>query len=110
MEIENHPNILLTLDFRLFREDLKTEIDDIVFNILIKTADQYPKTSIVGGNPRMKEVLFKIERVNYPQNDFIFLSKLEPKNLQKFNQRRNSIESFIMKTIHAAILVTGLHK
>ena len=45
------------------KQDLVMEVDNIVNNILVNAADNYPQAPVAGGTPRMKDAIIEINRV-----------------------------------------------
>ena len=41
----------------LMRDDLMIQVDNIIHNILINTADNFPQAPASGGTPRMREAI-----------------------------------------------------
>ena len=56
------------------------EVDNIVNNILINAADYYPQAPVSGGTPRMRETITDVDRVDDPDNDLLFNSKVRINN------------------------------
>ena len=63
-------------DKEKMKENLIMEVDNIVNNILINTADNYPQAPPSGVTPRMRDIITEVDRVDNPDNDIIFSSGL----------------------------------
>ena len=61
-------------DREIIKEDLVMEVENIVNNILLNIADNYPQAPASGGTPRMREAITDINRVDNPDNDLIYSS------------------------------------
>ena len=60
--------------------DLVMEVNNMVNNILLNTADNYPQAPASGGTPRMRDVITDVNRVDNPDNDLIFNSGIKIKD------------------------------
>ena len=56
------------------KEDLIIEVDNMVNNILLNTANNYLQALASGGTPKMRKVITNIDRSDNPDNDLILLS------------------------------------
>ena len=99
------------------KEDLIMEVDNIVNNILINTADNYPQAPPSGGTPRMRDVITEIDRVDNPDNDLIFSSGIRLSNYVNVIQdyfgdtidikpKEKDYTGFIMEVVNQIIGVT----
>ena len=52
------------------------EVDNMVNNILLNTADNYPQAPASGGTPRMRDVITDVNRVDNPDNDLIYNNRI----------------------------------
>ena len=59
------------------KADLIIETDNILHNILINVADNYPQAPISGGTPRMREVITEVNRIEDEENDLIWNSGIK---------------------------------
>ena len=59
------------------KQDLAFEVDNMVNNILINTADKYPQAPPSGGTPRMKKAITDVNRVDNPYSDLIYSSGIK---------------------------------
>ena len=59
------------------KEDLIMEVDNMVNNILINTANNYPQAPSSGGTPKMRKVITAVDRSDNPDNDLILLSGIK---------------------------------
>ena len=57
--------------------DLVMEVNNMVNNILLNTADNYPQAPASGGTPRMRDVITDVNRVENPDNDLIYNSGIK---------------------------------
>ena len=57
--------------------DLVMEVNNMVNNILLNTADNYPQAPASGGTPRMRDVITDVNRVDNPDNDLIYNSGIK---------------------------------
>ena len=62
------------------KEDLIMEVDNMVNNILINTANNYPQAPSSGGTPKMRKVITDVDRSDNPDNDLILLSGIKIKD------------------------------
>ena len=62
------------------KEDLIMEVDNMVNNILINTANNYPQAPASGGTPKMRKVITAVDRSDNPDNDLILLSGIKIKD------------------------------
>ena len=46
-----------------FKKTFMVEVDNMLNNILINLADNYPQAPVAGGTPRMKDAIIEINRV-----------------------------------------------
>ena len=75
------------------------EVDNMVNNILLNTANNYPQAPSSGGTPKMRKVITNVDRSDNPDNDLIFLSGikiqdyLEVKKEKKYPFKTISISS-----------------
>ena len=53
------------------------EVDNMVNNILINTANNYPQASSSGGTPKMRKVITAVDRSDNPDNDLILLNGIK---------------------------------
>ena len=60
--------------------DLVMEVNNMVNNILLNTADNYPQAPASGGTPRMRDVITDVNRVDNPDNDLIYNSGIKIKD------------------------------
>ena len=67
---------LSELNKERIKEDLILEIDNIIQNILKNLADSYPQAPISGGTPKMRKIIVEVNRVDDPENDFIYRNKI----------------------------------
>ena len=84
-------------------------MDNILENVLINLADSYPQAPVVGGTPRMRDVIHEVNRVEDEENDFIFTSGIKiSEYLDKEGNPRSDEDytEFIMRVINSAIEVT----
>ena len=100
------------------KADLIIETDNILHNILINVADNYPQAPISGGTPRMREVITEVNRLDDEENDLIWNSGikisdfLDVKDIgSRTNERIDFKEDedyteYIMQVVNAAINVT----
>ena len=88
------------------------EVDNIVNNILLNTADNYPQAPPSGGTPRMREVITDVSRVDNPDNDFIYNSGLiigdfiEIDKDDRIRSKGDDYTRFIMEVTNRIIGVT----
>ena len=99
------------------REDLIMEVDNIVNNILINTADNYPQAPPSGGTPRMRDIITDVDRVDNPDNDLIFNSGIRLSNYVEVKKdeygkqidikpKHEDYTGFIMEVVNHIIEVT----
>ena len=53
------------------------EVDNMVNNILLNTANNYPQAPSSGGTPKMRNVITAVDRSDNPDNDLILLSGIK---------------------------------
>ena len=93
------------------------QVDNMVNNILLNTANNYPQAPPSGGTPRMRQVITDVNRSDNPDNDLIFSSGIKISDYVKINTAKKSsvkdIEpvkgdytGLIMEVINKAIVVT----
>ena len=59
------------------KEDLIIEVDNMVNNILLNTANNYLQALASGGTPKMRKVITAVDRSDNPGNDLILLSGIK---------------------------------
>ena len=64
IRIESHESLIPYLKEQEWKKDLLIDIDNILNNILINLADNYPQAPASGGTPRMKEVINEVNRLD----------------------------------------------
>ena len=83
--------------------------DQIVKDILVNLADNYPQAPTTGGTPRMREVINEVNRMDDFNNDFIFTSGLKIADFMDKKRSKTVIRDdgdytdFIMKVINKII-------
>ena len=83
--------------------------DQIVKDILVNLADNYPQAPTTGGTPRMREVINEVNRMDDFNNDFIFTSGLKIADFMGKKRSKTVIRDdgdytdFIMKVINKII-------
>ena len=85
-------------------------------NILVNLADNFPQAPISGANPRLREVIHDVNRLDDESNDFIYANKIKIADYLTISEGKNGHEeivfdeeanytAFIMKVINTAIEV-----
>ena len=59
------------------KDNLLILTEQILRNILINQADNYPQAPVSGGTPRMREVINDINRTDDEENDLIWTSGIK---------------------------------
>ena len=115
--IESNLTLQRLTNFPELKEALTIEVDNILENVLINLADNYPQAPASGGTPRMREVISEVNRINDEENDFIYANGLRIEDYLTYEKDEKGVErlsfaeetdytQYIMKVINRAIEVT----
>lgn len=75
--ISNDEILSKKVDVSALQDDLILEMDNMLNNILLNLADNFPQAPPSGGTPRMRDVIIGINRVDDEKNDFLFVNGLK---------------------------------
>ena len=111
--IEKSSSIKMRTNIEELKAILIIEIDDILSNILVNLADNYPQAPASGGTPKMKEAITEVNRTDNPENDFIYNANIKIGTyLGKGGIPRDDADytEYIMRVIDEAIQIAQLSK
>jgi hypothetical protein len=119
---EEHPLLKGKINFEEFINDFVMQVDNMLNNILINLADNYPQAPPSGGTLRMREVITEVNRNDDSKNDFIHTSGIKISDyltvekqtdkkgrmveILKLEEDSANYTGFIMQVINAAIEVS----
>ena len=92
---------------KLLKDNLLILTEQVLRNILINQADNYPQAPISGGTPRMREAINHIDRTDDEENDFIWTSGIK---IGDYISGDKDYTEFIMRVVNSAIEVTQENK
>lgn len=75
--VTSHSLLKDKVNFHEIRSDLAIHADNIVSNVLVNLADNYPQASVAGVSPRIREVITELNRTGDEENDFIYTSQIK---------------------------------
>ena len=62
---------------KLLKDNLLILSEQVLRNILINQADNYPQAPVSGGTPRMRDAINDIDRTDDEENDLIWTSQIK---------------------------------
>ena len=92
---------------KLLKDNLLILTEQVLRNILINQADNYPQAPISGGTPRMREAINHIDRTDDEENDLIWTSGIK---ISDYISEEKDYTQFIMKVVNSAIEITQENK